>query len=147
MSAVKPGGHILATPSNSCPRFPLRRILSVFCLYVCAVFLQYLPRLAAGELVGCFGLTEPGSGSDPGSMSARARKRKATGGGGGSQSSSESHYYELSGSKTWITNSPIAEVLVVWAKDDDDVIRGFILEKVRRRQTPTTHVPPYQETI
>lgn len=75
-----------------------------------------MPALATGELVGCFGLTEPGSGSDPGSMGARAQKRKD-----GS--------YTLSGSKTWITNSPIADVLLVWAKDDEEIVRGFILEK------------------
>jgi glutaryl-CoA dehydrogenase len=76
---------------------------------------KYLPRLATGELIGCFGLTEPNSGSDPGSMSTRART--ADGG------------YVLNGSKTWITNSPIADVFIVWAKDDEGVIRGFILEK------------------
>lgn len=104
---------------------------------------QYLPGLAAGELVGCFGLTEPESGSDPGSMSARAIKRESADGGGvdrgESQSSSESYYYELSGSKTWITNSPIADVLMVWAKDDKDLVRGFILEKVRKRHTLLPH--------
>ncbi len=76
---------------------------------------KYLPRLATGEWVGCFGLTEPDHGSDPGGMKTRARK--ADGG------------YTLNGSKMWITNSPIADVFVVWAKDDKDVIRGFILEK------------------
>lgn len=76
---------------------------------------KYLPSLARGETIGCFGLTEPDHGSDPGSMITRARK--AAGG------------YRLSGAKTWITNSPIADVFVVWAKTDDDVIRGFILEK------------------
>jgi len=76
---------------------------------------KYLPRLASGELVGCFGLTEPDAGSDPGSMKTRARK--VDGG------------YVLSGSKMWITNSPIADVCVVWAKDDEDEIRGFILER------------------
>jgi glutaryl-CoA dehydrogenase len=76
---------------------------------------RFLPGLAAGELVGCFGLTEPGAGSDPGSMKTRARSTE-----GG---------YRLSGSKTWITNSPIADVFVVWAKDDAGEIRGFILEK------------------
>ena len=76
---------------------------------------KYLPRLAKGELVGCFGLTEPGAGSDPGGMATRARR--ADGG------------FKLSGTKTWITNSPIADVFVVWAKDDDGEIRGFILEK------------------
>ena len=76
---------------------------------------KYLPKLAKGEWVGCFGLTEPNHGSDPGSMQARARK--ADGG------------YVLKGAKMWITNSPIADVFVVWAKTDDGVIRGFILEK------------------
>jgi glutaryl-CoA dehydrogenase len=76
---------------------------------------KYLPSLARGETIGCFGLTEPDHGSDPGSMITRARK--AAGG------------YRLSGAKTWITNSPIADVFVVWAKTDDEVIRGFILEK------------------
>ncbi len=76
---------------------------------------KYLPKLATGELVGCFGLTEPNHGSDPGSMITRARK--ADGG------------YILSGAKMWITNSPIADVFVVWAKDDQGDIRGFILEK------------------
>ncbi len=76
---------------------------------------KYLPRLATGEWVGCFGLTEPNHGSDPGSMITRAKK--VAGG------------YCLSGGKMWITNSPIADVFVVWAKDDEGRIRGFILEK------------------
>jgi glutaryl-CoA dehydrogenase len=76
---------------------------------------EFLPRLATGEIVGCFGLTEPDHGSDPGSMVTRARK--ATGG------------YRLRGAKTWITNSPIADLFLVWAKTEDDVIRGFLLEK------------------
>ncbi|AJX17417.1 acyl-CoA dehydrogenase [Burkholderia ubonensis] len=79
---------------------------------------QYLPKLATGEWIGCFGLTEPNHGSDPGSMITRAKK--VSGG------------YSLSGSKMWITNSPIADVFVVWAKleeDGHDTIRGFILEK------------------
>jgi glutaryl-CoA dehydrogenase len=76
---------------------------------------KYLPRLATGEWVGCFGLTEPDHGSDPGGMKSRADK---TDGG-----------YVLSGNKMWITNSPIADVFVVWAKTADGVIRGFILEK------------------
>ena len=76
---------------------------------------KYLPKLATGEYVGCFGLTEPDSGSDPASMSTRAR---AVDGG-----------YELTGNKMWITNSPIADVFVVWAKDDAGDIRGFILDK------------------
>ena len=76
---------------------------------------KYLPGLASGDLVGCFGLTEPDHGSDPGSMITRARA--APGG------------YRLSGGKTWITNAPIADVAVVWAKTDDGVIRGFILDR------------------
>ena len=76
---------------------------------------KYLPGLASGELVGCFGLTEPDHGSDPGSMITRART--APGG------------YKLSGSKMWITNAPLADVAVVWAKTDDGTIRGFILER------------------
>jgi glutaryl-CoA dehydrogenase len=76
---------------------------------------KYLPKLATGEYVGCFGLTEPDAGSDPGAMKTRARK--VDGG------------YSLSGAKQWITNSPIADVFVVWAKDDPGEIRGFVLEK------------------
>jgi glutaryl-CoA dehydrogenase len=76
---------------------------------------KYLPKLATGEWIGCFGLTEPNHGSDPGSMVTRA---KAAPGG-----------YKLSGAKMWISNSPIADVFVVWAKTDDGVIRGFVLEK------------------
>jgi glutaryl-CoA dehydrogenase len=76
---------------------------------------KYLPKLATGEWIGCFGLTEPNHGSDPGSMVTRARA--APGG------------YRLSGAKMWISNSPIADVFVVWAKTDDGVIRGFLLEK------------------
>ena len=76
---------------------------------------RFLPGLASGELIGCFGLTEPDHGSDPGSMVTRARSCE-----GG---------YRLSGAKMWITNSPIADVFVVWAKTDDDKIRGFILTK------------------
>ena len=76
---------------------------------------KYLPKLASGEWVGCFGLTEPNHGSDPGSMITRAKKVE-----GG---------YSISGAKMWITNSPIADVFVVWAKDDAGEIRGFVLEK------------------
>ncbi|PBP80897.1 acyl-CoA dehydrogenase [Pseudomonas syringae] len=76
---------------------------------------KYLPKLASGEWIGCFGLTEPDHGSDPGAMITRARSVE-----GG---------YRLSGSKMWITNSPIADVFVVWAKDDAGDIRGFVLEK------------------
>lgn len=76
---------------------------------------RYLPKLATGEWVGCFGLTEPDAGSDPGNMKSRARKID-----GG---------YRLTGTKMWITNSPIADIFVVWAKDDAGEIRGFVLEK------------------
>jgi glutaryl-CoA dehydrogenase len=76
---------------------------------------RWLPKLATGELVGCFGLTEPGAGSDPSSMITRAKK--VDGG------------YIMHGAKMWITNSPIADVFIVWAKDDADEIRGFVLEK------------------
>ena len=76
---------------------------------------KYLPRLATGEWIGCFGLTEPDHGSDPGGMLTRA---KSVAGG-----------YRLTGNKMWISNSPIADVFVVWAKTDDGEIRGFILEK------------------
>ena len=79
---------------------------------------KYLPKLATGEWVGCFGLTEPNNGSDPGGMQARARK--VDGG------------YVLKGSKIWITNAPIADVFVIWAKDDGGKIRGFILEKAMK---------------
>jgi glutaryl-CoA dehydrogenase len=76
---------------------------------------KYLPQLATGELIGCFGLTEPDHGSDAGGLTTRAKSVR-----GG---------YELTGSKTWITNAPIADIFIVWAKTDDDVIRGFILER------------------
>jgi glutaryl-CoA dehydrogenase len=76
---------------------------------------KYLPKLGRGEWVGCFGLTEPDHGSDAGAMKSRAK--------------SVANGYELSGSKMWISNAPIADVMVVWAKDDEDIIRGFILER------------------
>ena len=76
---------------------------------------HFLPQLATGDVIGCFGLTEPDAGSDPAAMKTRATK--VDGG------------YRLNGNKTWITNSPIADIFIVWAKDDADVIRGFILEK------------------
>jgi glutaryl-CoA dehydrogenase len=76
---------------------------------------KYLPKMVTGELLGCFGLTEPNHGSDPGSMLSRARS--VPGG------------YRLTGSKIWITHAPIADIMVVWAKDDGGVIRGFILER------------------
>jgi len=91
---------------------------------------KYLPKLASGEWIGCFGLTEPNHGSDPGSMETRAKK--VDGG------------YILTGTKTWITNSPIADVFIVWAKvvggEDDGKIRGFILEKgAQGLSAPTIH--------
>ena len=76
---------------------------------------KYLPKLATGEWVGCFGLTEPDHGSDAGGL--RTRARKVQGG------------YVLNGAKMWISNSPIADIFVIWAKTEDDVIRGFRLEK------------------
>jgi glutaryl-CoA dehydrogenase len=76
---------------------------------------ELLPKLQKGEMIGCFGLTEPDGGSDPSSMKTHAKKVK-----GG---------YILNGSKTWITNSPIAHIFVVWAKDEDDIIQGFVLLK------------------
>ncbi len=76
---------------------------------------KYLPKLARGELIGCFGLTEPNHGSDPSGMETRAKK--VSGG------------YSLSGTKMWITNSPIADVFMVWAKNDEGRVKGFILEK------------------
>jgi glutaryl-CoA dehydrogenase len=76
---------------------------------------KYLPKLATGELIGCFGLTEPNHGSDPAGMLTRAKK--VAGG------------WSLSGAKTWISNSPIADVFVIWAKDDEGAIRGFVLDK------------------
>ena len=87
---------------------------------------KYLPKLATGEWIGCFGLTEPDHGSDPSSMVTRAKK--APGG------------YSLSGAKTWISNAPIADVFLVWAKTEDGVIRGFILEKgASGLTTPAIH--------
>jgi glutaryl-CoA dehydrogenase len=84
---------------------------------------KFLPKLRSGEWVGCFGLTEPDAGSDPSSM--RTRAKKVDGG------------YLLSGSKTWITNSPIADVCVVWAKDDEGILRGFLLERcMKGLETP-----------
>ncbi len=76
---------------------------------------KYLPKMVTGELLGCFGLTEPDHGSDPGSMKTRARTVE-----GG---------YRLNGTKLWITHAPIADIMIVWAKDDGGVIRGFILER------------------
>ncbi|XP_062509341.1 glutaryl-CoA dehydrogenase, mitochondrial-like [Corticium candelabrum] len=78
---------------------------------------KYLPRLARGELIGCFGLTEPNHGSDPSGMETRATHNERTG------------TYIINGTKSWITNSPIADVFVIWAKTDDGEIRGFLLDK------------------
>ena len=87
---------------------------------------KYLPGLARGELIGCFGLTEPNHGSDPASMTTRAH---STAGG-----------YLLTGAKMWISNSPFADVLLVWAKTDDGIIRGFLLEKgAKGLSTPPIH--------
>ncbi|WAS96291.1 acyl-CoA dehydrogenase family protein [Nannocystis punicea] len=94
---------------------------------------RWLPGMARGEIIGAFGLTEPNSGSDPGSMRTHARQHEAGGD------------YVLSGQKMWITNSPIADVLVVWAKtldfgSDTPVIRGFLVERgMAGLQTPETH--------
>ena len=74
----------------------------------------YLPSMAKGDLIGCFGLTESDAGSDPGSMKTNAKKTE-----GG---------YILNGSKSWITNAPIADVLIIWCKDDQGILRGFIVE-------------------
>ena len=76
---------------------------------------KYLPAMARGELLGCFGLTEPDHGSDPSSMLSRARK--------------VANGWRLSGTKLWITHAPIADVFIIWAKDDEGVVRGFILER------------------
>ena len=87
---------------------------------------KYLPKLATGEWIGCFGLTEPNFGSDPGGMITRSKK--VDGG------------YLLNGTKAWISNSPIADVFIVWAKDDADEIRGYILDKGMKGLTaPATH--------
>ena len=76
---------------------------------------HYLPKMAKGNLIGCFGLTEPDAGSDPASMKTNAKKTDDG--------------YLLNGSKTWITNSPIADVLIIWAKDEQSILRGFIVER------------------
>jgi len=78
---------------------------------------KYLPDLAKGNIIGCFGLTEPNHGSDPSSMITKATKEP------------NGKYYILNGSKNWITNSPIADVFIVWAKDDNNDVRGFILDR------------------
>jgi glutaryl-CoA dehydrogenase len=87
---------------------------------------KYLPRLASGEIIGCFGLTEPNHGSDPGSMITRFKDM--------------GDHYLLNGAKMWITNSSIADVFVVWAKDDEGVVRGVLLEKgMKGLSAPETH--------
>lgn len=87
---------------------------------------KYLPKLAKGELVGCFGLTEPNHGSDPNGMETKAIK--------------DGSEYIVSGSKTWITNSPIADVFIIWAKESSGDIRGFILEKgMKGLSAPVIH--------
>ncbi|WP_131110578.1 acyl-CoA dehydrogenase [Sulfuricystis thermophila] len=101
-------------------------MLPIFAFGTAAQKEKYLPRLATGEWVGCFGLTEPNHGSDPASMETRARKVQ-----GG---------WKLTGSKMWITNSPIADVFVVWAKDDEGQTRGFVLEKgMKGLSAPAIH--------
>ena len=87
---------------------------------------KYLPKLASGEIVGCMGLTEPDYGSDPGGMISRARQTD--------------NGFILNGAKAWITNAPIADIFVIWAKDDDDKVRGFVLEK----GTPGLSSRPYE---
>jgi glutaryl-CoA dehydrogenase len=87
---------------------------------------KYLPRLASGEDIGCFGLTEPEHGSDPSGMKTRAHWNGKD--------------YVLNGSKNWITNSPIADIFIIWAKDDEGIIKGFILERsMKGIQTPVIH--------
>ena len=98
--------------------FSVQSSLSMYAIYSFGSEDQknyYLPRMAKGELIGCFGLTEPDAGSDPASMKSNAKKTE-----GG---------YILNGSKTWITNAPVADVFVIWAKDEQGVLRGFIAEK------------------
>jgi glutaryl-CoA dehydrogenase len=101
-------------------------MLPIFAFGSEAMKQKYLPKLARGEWIGCFGLTEPDHGSDPGGMSTRAR---AVPGG-----------YALTGNKMWISNSPIADVFVVWAKDDAGEIRGFVLDKgAKGLSAPAVH--------
>jgi glutaryl-CoA dehydrogenase len=98
--------------------FSVQSSLSMYAIYKFGSDTQkdnFLPKMAKGELIGCFGLTEPDAGSDPGSMQSRAKKVE-----GG---------YLLNGSKTWITNAPVADILVIWAKDEQGVLRGFLAEK------------------
>ena len=87
---------------------------------------KYLPKLASGEIIGCFGLTEPNHGSDPGGMETRIKDM--------------GDHYLLNGAKMWITNSPIADIAVVWAKDEDGSVKGLIVEKTMKGfSAPETH--------
>ncbi len=98
--------------------FSVQSSLSMYAIYRFGSEEQknyYLPKMAKGEMIGCFGLTEPDAGSDPASMKSIAKK--VDGG------------YQLNGSKTWITNAPVADVLIIWAKDEQGILRGFIAEK------------------
>ncbi|MDA8607711.1 acyl-CoA dehydrogenase [Gammaproteobacteria bacterium] len=98
--------------------FSVQSSLAMFAIYKFGSEEQkkdLLPQMAAGDLIGCFGLTEPDAGSDPGSMTSNAKKVE-----GG---------YKLNGSKTWITNAPVADVFIIWAKDEQGVLRGFIARK------------------
>ncbi|MDB3867281.1 acyl-CoA dehydrogenase [Gammaproteobacteria bacterium] len=98
--------------------FSVQSSLAMFAIYKFGSEEQkkdLLPQMAAGNLIGCFGLTEPDAGSDPGSMASNAKKVE-----GG---------YKLNGSKTWITNAPVADVFIIWAKDEQGVLRGFIARK------------------
>lgn len=98
--------------------FSVQSSLSMYAIYKFGSDAQkdnFLPKMSKGELIGCFGLTEPDAGSDPGSMQSRAKKVE-----GG---------YLLNGSKTWITNAPVADILVIWAKDEQGVLRGFLAQK------------------
>ena len=98
--------------------FSVQSSLAMFAIYQFGSEAQkdeLLPQMAKGDLIGCFGLTEPDAGSDPGSMSSNAKK--VDGG------------YNLNGSKTWITNAPVADVFIIWAKDEQGVLRGFIARK------------------
>lgn len=85
-----------------------------------------IPKLATGELIGCFGLTEPNHGSDPGSMETKAVEK--------------GDHYILNGSKTWITNSPHADVFVIWAKDEQKEIRGFVLNRKEMKGISTPKI-------
>jgi glutaryl-CoA dehydrogenase len=106
---VDSGYRSAMSVQSSLTMFPIHKYASE------AVKTRWLPRLATGEAIGAFGLTEPDHGSDPGGMKTRARK--VAGG------------YALSGSKTWISHAPVADVLVIWAKDDGGTIRGFVVER------------------